>query len=582
MGILWGICFLGELVLFLLPTPAVCNFIALDIGDWNAAAAKAVGPRFWDIEDIVRSSSVVNFTQTGTFFEKIKAGKAVTVLAFGDSITSFGGGCYQRDADHIKQYVPTIGPAFFGARCREERTTMGWLSIFMHMINTTWPHPDHILINDGIPGHSLGNFAESTCIEPMLPSNPDLIILEHLPYLEEASRMSQTLELLIHRLKLNFNTSTFPPTILVNMHELVGYQDPKFQSIRDCLLKLGEKCDSACTSAFKGLPNAGNSNTLEVELKTDLVASHYGMTSLSYGPVLRSIVDRQQQGSTTGRASRALQESRQMSECQVFTSLFLDQIHPTLVGELLLADLLVNYLAGAMAHFTLQNDEATATRTQSHGAVQEVTSSQVFSSQQARELPLPLHAASLYIPVMRCFGTNGDHSNSPEGFHPSETLKVIKSDGWQLVREENGKFKPGWVSTTPGSVLRISMTSQLSHVHGISSTWQQQEELLIGITFLKSYEHMGVAEVSCMSGCKCANYTYDGHEPLHHHSIPFTVDTPGALLPHALKCIVQVMVSSSTLSGEYKVKVTQASLKTWLNISSSSAPVAQLAAVQLS
>jgi hypothetical protein len=130
-----------------------------------------------------------------------------------------GGGCYQRDASHIKQHVPTIGPSFFSARCRGESTTLGWLSIFMHMINATWPHPDHILINDGIPGHSLGNFADSTCIEPLLPANPDLIILEHLPYLE-GQQMSQTLELLFQRLKLHFSTSHFPPTILLNMHEV--------------------------------------------------------------------------------------------------------------------------------------------------------------------------------------------------------------------------------------------------------------------------------------------------------------------------------------------------------------------------
>jgi hypothetical protein len=240
-----------------------------------------------------------------------------------------------------------------------------------------------------------------------------------------------------------------------------------------------------------------------------------------------------------------------MSECQVLTSLFLDQIHPTLVGELLIADLLVNYLAGAEDYFSQQPGGGStklipgAAATGSEGASfrKKHNLTVAHSQQVTRHLPLPMHASSLIVPVMRCFGTNGAHSDSPEGFHPSETMRVVKSDGWQLVREENGKFKPGWVSTVPGSVLRILMTTKGVRQAGPSrGVWQQQqqEDLVMGVTFLRSYEHMGVAEVSCVTGCLCRNYSFDGHEPNHHHSVPFTVDTAGTLMPQSHSCIVQV------------------------------------------
>lgn len=56
----------------------------------------------------------------------------------------------------------------------------GWLRLIMETLNATWPHPDHLLVNHGIPGHSVGGFANGVCFEPGLPQRVDLVIIENL------------------------------------------------------------------------------------------------------------------------------------------------------------------------------------------------------------------------------------------------------------------------------------------------------------------------------------------------------------------------------------------------------------------
>ena len=85
---------------------------------------------------------------------KLNSGQPITVAAFGDSIVSAMGGCFQRDGYeeylHHQGAVPTPGGPEERMIC--QNFPMGWLNNFMRQINTTWPHRDHLLINLGIPG----------------------------------------------------------------------------------------------------------------------------------------------------------------------------------------------------------------------------------------------------------------------------------------------------------------------------------------------------------------------------------------------------------------------------------------------
>lgn len=182
--------------------------------------------------------------------------------------------------------------------CMMTTTRYGWLSIFMHTLNETWPHPDHMLFNLGIPGHSYHNFAHDACIEPYLPDSVDLLILEHLPYLEPASSPGGTMasaEVLMHRLqvKLKMPSGAFIPTIFLNMHRLKDRLEPDFEAVAKCistiqpamaLYSTGSLCDTECPTQFADLPPAGGENA-PAEVETNLLAARHDMVSLSYAKV---------------------------------------------------------------------------------------------------------------------------------------------------------------------------------------------------------------------------------------------------------------------------------------------------------
>ncbi|PRW61115.1 hypothetical protein C2E21_0584 [Chlorella sorokiniana] len=71
------------------------------------------------------------------------------------------------------------------------------------------------------------------------------------------------------------------------------------------------------------------------------------------------------------------------------------------------------------------------------------------------------------------------------------------------------------------------------------------------LAYLVSYEHMGQAEVSCVSGCNCTTYKLDGHitERVSQTSMQ-TME-----LSRAEKCRLRITILNETSSGEHKVKV---------------------------
>lgn len=75
-------------------------------------------------------------------------------------------------------------------------------------------------------------------------------------------------------------------------------------------------------------------------------------------------------------------------------------------------------------------------------------------------------------------------------------------------------------------------------------------------TNIQSYEHMGKALFSCVSGCTCSNVTVDGH-----HKVPASVSAAVHVgITPARSCVVQSEVLEETSSGEHKFKVCSHSL----------------------
>lgn len=85
------------------------------------------------------------------------------------------------------------------------------------------------------------------------------------------------------------------------------------------------------------------------------------------------------------------------------------------------------------------------------------------------------------------------------------------------------------------------------------------EEVLVSVVYLSSYEHMGQAKVSCLEHCECAGGEVNAHKTRHHVSLyeMFTLKKVGQ---HP-NCTIQVEVLPDTTSGENKFKVTQVVVK---------------------
>ena len=71
-----------------------------DLDTWDHDKLKGTtsdAERTWTTSDLEPAFSVLNLEQMLDFFERLEAGLPITVLAFGDSITADGGGCFHRD-----------------------------------------------------------------------------------------------------------------------------------------------------------------------------------------------------------------------------------------------------------------------------------------------------------------------------------------------------------------------------------------------------------------------------------------------------------------------------------------------------
>ena len=222
------------------------------------------------------------------------------------------------------------------------------------------------------------------------------------------------------------------------------------------------------------------------------------------------------------------------NECEFFAAMFKDNIHPGVTGGLLLADLLISYVADA--------DEDEKQR-QLRGPDSETV--RIPSNVPVTPWLVP---ESVLIPHTRCYGSLVRGSGSApfeEGRDVSEQqmlpIRVASADRWAYVENEGGAggvtvFKPGWTSTEAGATLRLEVDAQFESSPSFNVALGAKVAVLF--TYLTSYEHMGRAKVSCVSGCECVPGTMEGHEAQRRHSLPAVLRLEMTVPHHA--CVLQV------------------------------------------
>jgi hypothetical protein len=107
--------------------------------------------RFWNREALNNANVVDNYAQMGPVLSKLNAGLPITVLAFGNSITAVLGGCFHDSEERRRKGVEAVRRPDQDNLCPAPGE-FGWLTSFMRVINATWPHPGHLLMNLAVPG----------------------------------------------------------------------------------------------------------------------------------------------------------------------------------------------------------------------------------------------------------------------------------------------------------------------------------------------------------------------------------------------------------------------------------------------
>jgi hypothetical protein len=129
-----------------------------------------------------------------------------------------------------------------------------------------------------------------------------------------------------------------------------------------------------------------------------------------------------------------------------------------------------------------------------------------------------------------------------------------------LADEHRGK--PGFIANESGSQLRLRLRLPRMASRGNGRGGASNATVHLG--YLSSYENMGVASASCLSGCVCGRLILDGHRTgrrvsLEELSPPLEVSRarPEAnASSSSWACTLAIEVLPQTSSGLHKVKLT--------------------------
>ncbi|MEW5300373.1 MAG: hypothetical protein WDW36_003309 [Sanguina aurantia] len=152
--------------------------------------------------------------------------------------------------------------------------------------------------------------------------------------------------------------------------------------------------------------------------------------------------------------------------------------------------------------------------------------------QAAEPMPDPMMAGNEVPTTPLCFATD------------LFTPLVVSSHGFLYTDEGSpGNPKKGYVATAVGAELRFNVSTSRDGVPG--------SKVSVHVSYLASYQHMGVASITCVSGCECEPTELDAHIT---ELVSQTYLHP-LLATQSEDCLVSVMVVERTSSGEHKVKI---------------------------
>lgn len=382
------------------------------------------------------------------FWEGSQAsGNALTVIALGSSICEkFAGNFHSSLAALTGTGVHRLGRSAW-LECRNKEAGEpcrhpGSVFDLMQWINTTWPHVNHTLVNLGRASTTLATLINGACFDDQLPHKADLILFETTAGQADGA---WPLERLFHVLA----TRQFP-----NSAEVILLNYLFIASM-----------DFGCSSAEHPYNESKIRDMFREQILEDTqaaMASYYGWSSLSVRNVLWA-------GIKSGVPTKL-----GLSECDWIKNFMADRIHPSSAGAA--------YVGAALVQlFQRSRDFGVATQQHTEAAM---------ASWAMPDAPL----------IPGNWADKATHCVEIEHLHVQEDIGwTFSTDEVHFDEKTNQNvtaYKPGWTATVVGSAMTFRTNTLMLQR-------QPSEFVEVHLTYLSSYQHMGVANVQCTTSCKC-------------------------------------------------------------------------------
>lgn len=462
-----------------LPVPGKCQLEDRPIAEWNKAAVpvrnlspswrQEVEHRRWDRPWLERANAVVHYEQLLPVFERLNEGKPLVVLGLGSSIVATHGGCFN-NRSQLYRHVSHVREHLNAEICEPH----GWMGSFMGELNRSWPHADHIYINLGQPGGDIAQYARHWCFAGTLPKEVDLVVIEDHGgskwWGEKGAHVEQIFVQLAHKGREGrapafvFVTTMFVVDI---WHEEWKTPVPS-ERFEECLKS---RCSNAslCADYATSLLTKKTGSTFGSagEDSFSAVMHWYGFSVLSIRNAFVSALRDRAWG---------------MSDCVLSWLFYQDSIHPSPAGVLFYADVLLNHFHAGLAWYK----QVVAGNASNH----------------ARAVPqASVNDEAWDIPLRRCFSVETS-AGLP--------VDASRTHGWAWAEERRPGHvtKPGWLTTQAGAVLTMKL-STLIHPRGAALA------ATLTLTYLASYDAMGMATLRCEGLCRCLPMQINAHHASH-------------------------------------------------------------------
>ena len=403
----------------------------------------------------------------------------------------------------------------------------------------------HGHMNGGVPG--TGPTYMEHCVHDHLPPDVDLVLLE---YAVNTDRRPASFERLLRTLLLHPRS---PAVIVVNAHRWRAIR-PHDGRTDKCWHK-NWPVDMATNRTQWLAQSTGRVGAPSTDLLAsdeDAIADlcrHYNVPLVSMRSALVDAV----------RAGEVAIPTF-MNDCK----------HPTGVGHTFLAQLLLHRLLHAPSPAAPPSTAATGAVDNPAGSDHEAADTAAMgggaggSAGAGGGCAPPAARRVLRDPFYAADGRESASSVCARGHQLSRYVEPARLNGFNLTDEGRGKGKLGYLGYGLGKSLSFCLPwpAEGAPVRPPSVLW---------VGFLRSYEHMGRARVSCSGACGCAGDVIDGHDikdgvsvtdvrkvglrPARRGRAADATDEPAIGADGTACCRVQLTIAPGTSSGEHKFKV---------------------------